>query len=121
VRLWAVPSNLRREPLFDVDPRTGATIEVFYVDRTMETFGRSGAGWFWCSRRRGFASEGPPTGPFATRYAAYRHGLNGGDLVPLNSARPASTRNTCAARTKQDELPVIGDHTSPLWNLSGTF
>jgi hypothetical protein len=40
------------EPLYDIDPRTGVSIEVFYADRALETFGRSGAGWFWCSRRR---------------------------------------------------------------------
>jgi hypothetical protein len=33
-------------PLYDIDPRTGATIEVFYADRALETFGRGGAGWF---------------------------------------------------------------------------
>ena len=64
-----------REPLFDVHPLTGATIEVFYADRIMETFGRCGAGWFWCSRRRGYAPTGPATGPFATRYGAYRYAM----------------------------------------------
>jgi hypothetical protein len=71
-----VTSNLRHEPLFDVDLLTGVSIEVFYADRTLETFGRCGAGWFWQSRLRGFAPEGLPTGPFATSYAAYRHALN---------------------------------------------
>jgi len=75
VRASAVTSNLRREPLFDVDPLTGATIEVFYADRTLETFGRCGVGWFWQSRLRGFAPEGLSTGPFATSYAAYRDAL----------------------------------------------
>jgi hypothetical protein len=74
------PSNLRQrgrhEPLFDVDPRTGASFEVFYWDRTLETFGKYGAGWFWWSRRRGFSPNGPATGPFATSYAAYRHAMN---------------------------------------------
>ena len=37
-------------PFFDVHPRTGATIEVFYADRALETFGRCGAGWFWWAR-----------------------------------------------------------------------
>ncbi len=69
-------SDPRHQPLFDVHPWTGATIEVFYADRALETFGRCGAGWFWCSRRRGFAPDGPPTGPFATSYAAYRHAMN---------------------------------------------
>src|SRR6266404_6069025 len=63
------------EPLFDVHPTTGASIEVFYADRALETFGRGGAGWFWWSRRRGFSPDGSPTGPFATSYAAYRHAL----------------------------------------------
>ena len=61
------------EPFFDVDPLTGASIEVFYADRTLESFGREGAGWFWWPRRRGFAPEGPARGPFPTDYSAYRH------------------------------------------------
>jgi hypothetical protein len=65
----------QRESLFDVHPRTGTAIEVFYADRALETFGRCGAGWFYWSRRRGFSPGGPPTGPFATSYAAYRHAL----------------------------------------------
>jgi hypothetical protein len=72
-------SNPRHEPLYDIDPRIGAIIEVFYADRTLETFGRSGAGWFYWSRQRGFAPDGSATGPFATSYAAYRHAL-GTDL-----------------------------------------
>jgi hypothetical protein len=73
------PSNptrtARHEPLYDVHPRTGASIEVFYADRTLETFGKGGAGWFWWSRRRGFAPDGQATGPFSTSYAAYRNAL----------------------------------------------
>ena len=30
------------DPLYDVDPETGATIEVFFADRALETFGRCG-------------------------------------------------------------------------------
>ena len=45
----------QHEPLFDIHPVTGASIQVFYADRTLESFGRSGAGWFWHFRRRGFA------------------------------------------------------------------
>ena len=66
------PNAHGREPLFDIHPRTGVSIEVFYADRTLETFGRGGAGWFWWSRRRGFSPDGSATGPFATSYAAYR-------------------------------------------------
>jgi hypothetical protein len=72
-------SNLRQrashEPLFDIHPLTGASIEVFYADRALETFGSAGTGWFWWFRPRGFPPEGQPTGPFATSYAAYRHAL----------------------------------------------
>jgi hypothetical protein len=74
------PSNLRQrarhEPLFDIHPLTGASIEVFYADRALETFGRQSSGWFWWLRQRGFAPSGPATGPFATNYAAYRHAMN---------------------------------------------
>jgi hypothetical protein len=63
------------EPLYDIDPATGLCIEVFYSDRTLETFGRGGAGWFWWPRRRGCSPDGLPIGPFATSYAAYRHAM----------------------------------------------
>jgi hypothetical protein len=63
------------EPFYDVHPRTGASIEVFYADRTLETFGRGSAGWFWCLRRRGFKPDGPAWGPFPTSYSAYRHAM----------------------------------------------
>ncbi len=69
------PQRPCREPLFDVHPQTGALIEVFYADRTLETFGRGGSGWFWWNRRRGFSPDGPATGPFSTSYAAYRDAL----------------------------------------------
>ena len=69
------PQRPRREPLFDIHPQTGSSIEVFFSDRTLETFGRGGSGWFWCPRRRGCTPDGSPIGPFATSYAAYRHAL----------------------------------------------
>jgi hypothetical protein len=65
----------RYEPLYDVHPGTGASIEVFYADRPLETLGRASAGWFWWRRRRGSLPDGPATGPFATSYAAYRNAL----------------------------------------------
>jgi hypothetical protein len=82
----------RSEPLFDIDPRTGASMEVFYADCTLDTFGRCGAGWFWCSRRRGYASATPAIGPFATRYAAYRHAING----EVNMLLRKSPRSYCS-------------------------
>jgi hypothetical protein len=70
----------RYEPLYDVHPLSGASIEVFYANRALEAFGWCGGGWFWCTRRRGFAPAAAPTGPFATSYAAYRHAMNGAAL-----------------------------------------
>ena len=68
------------EAIFDNHPVTGFSIEVFYADRALETFGRRGAGWFWQLRRRGFAPEGAATGPFPTSYSAYRKALLSSDL-----------------------------------------
>jgi hypothetical protein len=74
----SIRQRVRHEPLFDIHPLTGASFEVFYADRTLETFGRGGTGWFWWPRQRGFPPEGQPVGPFATSYAAYRHVLTHG-------------------------------------------
>ena len=71
------------EPLYDIVPETRVSIELFYSDRTLETFGRAGAGWFWWSRRPGCAPDGSATGPFATSFAAYRHAL--GTALGTNS------------------------------------
>jgi len=76
VTMSSIDRRHRYKPLFDVHPVTGASIEVFYADRTLETFGRSGAGWFWWSRPRACSPDGPPVGPFATSYAAYRHAMS---------------------------------------------
>jgi hypothetical protein len=89
------------EPLYDIDPETGVSIEVFYADRTLETFGRDGAGWFWWPRRRRLSPDGPATGPFATSYAAYRHAMK----------KPA--RTTCDAGTVGEQsvafhVPIVG-------------
>ena len=60
-------SPRQREPLFDVHPQTGASIEVFYPDHTLEAFGGDGAGWFWWVRRRGFSPDGSRTAPLDRR------------------------------------------------------
>ena len=61
------------EPLYDIDPRTGASIEVFYADRVLaKSFGTQ-PGWFWWSCRQGCLPDDLPTGPFTTSYAAYRN------------------------------------------------
>jgi len=36
--------RVAHEPLFDIHPRTGASIEVFYADRALERLGRCGSG-----------------------------------------------------------------------------
>src|SRR5450756_1267608 len=60
------------EPLYDIDPQTGASIEVFYADPALaNSFGR-GTGWFWWTCQRGFLPDRPPTGPFATSYAQWK-------------------------------------------------
>jgi hypothetical protein len=64
------------EPLYDVDPRTGATIEVFYADRALaKSLGMRGAGWCWWTCQRG-CLPGRAIGPFGTSYLAYRDALN---------------------------------------------
>jgi hypothetical protein len=67
------------DPLFYLDPLTGVTIEIFYADRTLESFGRRGAGFFWSPRRRGFAPTGPAHGSFPTSYSAYWDALKSGE------------------------------------------
>ena len=69
------PQRAAREPLYDINRATGVCIEVFYLDRRLETFGRGGAGWFWWYRLRGCSPDGSPTGPFASRYSAFRHAM----------------------------------------------
>jgi len=61
------------EPLYDVDPLTGRTIEVFYADRVLAaSFGKC-SGWFSWTCQPGCLPDAPPIGPFATSYAAYRN------------------------------------------------
>jgi hypothetical protein len=86
----AARQGAAHEPLFDINPQTGVSIEVFYADRSLETFGRCGAGWFWWLRRRGCSPEGPARGPFPTSYAAYRHAMIVADRIP--HAMPAAKR-----------------------------
>jgi hypothetical protein len=74
--LTSCPSQRVFEPFYDIVPETGVSFEVFYTDRTLETFGRDGGGWFWWPRRRGCSPSGSATGPFATSYAAYRHAMS---------------------------------------------
>ena len=77
------------EPLFDVHPRTAATIEVFNADHTLETFGRVGGGWYWCYRRRGLSAVALTTGPFGT--SAYTAAVPISSQLNPQSALPVRT------------------------------
>ena len=54
----AVSSDPKRhavyDSLYDVDPQTGASVEIFYVDRALATSFGARAGWFWCECQPGF-------------------------------------------------------------------
>jgi len=73
------------EPLYDIDPQTGASIEVFYADPALANSFGHGTGWFWWTCRRGFLPDDLPTGPFATSYGAYRDALGICSLAPALS------------------------------------
>jgi hypothetical protein len=95
-------SQTRHEAFFDIHPVSCVSIEVFYADRSLETFGWRGAGWFWWPRRRGFAPTGPAIGPFPTSYAAYRDAL-GARNNPTQFGRRIKTGAgaCCAAQASQ--------------------
>jgi hypothetical protein len=57
------------EPLYDIDPHTGATIEIFYADPTLAASFGANAGWYWRSCQRG-NRPGHPHGPYPTSYRA---------------------------------------------------
>jgi hypothetical protein len=73
------------EPLYDIDPQTGTSIEVFCVNRVLaESFGTRGAGWFWWTCQRDCLPECMPTGPFANSYLAYRDFATPGNALVRN-------------------------------------
>ena len=56
--------------LYEIDPRTGQTIEIFFADSVVaQSFGARGAGFYW--RRRDCSSDAP-SGPFIVGLDAYR-------------------------------------------------
>ena len=72
------------EPLYDIDPHTGAIIEVSYCDQVLAKSFDTNVGWLWWTCQRGCLPQTPPHGPFATGYGAYRDALgNGGNSTPF--------------------------------------
>ena len=70
------------EPLYDIDPQTGGSVEVFYADCALaKSFGRD-TGWYWWACQPACLPEAPQIGPFATSNAAYRN-------FALNRGSPA--------------------------------
>ena len=81
------PDQRAREPLYDIDQRTGATIEVVFADAALaKCFGIRCSGWVWWRSHHGSLPDTLPTGPFATSYAAYRDALCGDLLTPARTA-----------------------------------
>ena len=79
------------EPLYDVDPRTGDTVEIFYADSALAKSFGTVAGWFWWSCRCGGLPDRAPTGPFPTSFAAYRDTRGSPKTVAQFGKRTTST------------------------------
>jgi hypothetical protein len=60
------------EPLYDKDPQSGATIEIFYADLALARSFGAFCGWFWWACLPGCLPDAEPHGPFPTSYRAYR-------------------------------------------------
>jgi hypothetical protein len=60
------------EPLYEVDPITGVTVDVFYATATLASSFSACPGWYWRTWRGGSFPD-TPVGPFSTQYAAYRN------------------------------------------------
>ena len=52
----------------DGKPTNECLAGAINADRTLETVGWHGAGWFWCFRSRGLSPERSSIGPLATRW-----------------------------------------------------
>jgi hypothetical protein len=65
----------KREPLSMSIRQRVVALRSFYVDRMLETVGRSGAGWSSSSRQRGFSPTSLATGCFPPSNSAYLHAL----------------------------------------------
>jgi hypothetical protein len=107
----------RREPLFDVHPRTGTSIEVFYADLTLETFGRCGAGWFWWSSRYGL----PPVGSLLIFYLMGRYRFGSTSETTTVTASAAVNFGTSSMIAFHSGVAVIVFSASGLSNQSSVM
>jgi hypothetical protein len=75
------------EPLYAIEPQSGATIEVFHCDHVLsQSFGMRGIGFYWWACRAGCLPT-EPHGPFDSAYLAYWDALGGGSQVFGKRAR----------------------------------
>jgi hypothetical protein len=89
------------EPLYETDPRTGATIEVFHADPVLAASFGASAGWYWWSCHRG-SRPGRPHGPFHTAYRAYGDALN---QLQIRSCEPKRSADHIRRRRRQEHFP----------------
>jgi hypothetical protein len=59
------------EPLYDIDPHSGASIEIFYCDSMLARSFATREGWFWWTCQPGLLPNVPPVGPFGSSYLAF--------------------------------------------------
>ncbi len=58
------PARRAQCAFYDVDPRSGETIEIFYADALVaQSFGAHAAGWYWRYRQPDLSVD-VPVGPF---------------------------------------------------------
>jgi hypothetical protein len=90
-KLVTVEQRAVDEPLYDIDPRTGDAVEIFYADTALAmSFGKR-PGWYWWSCRGGFLPDGAVAGPFPTSFAAYRDAPSSPKHVAQFGKRPCRT------------------------------
>jgi hypothetical protein len=92
------------EPIYECDPNIGVSLEVFFADHVLAKSFGANSGWFWWRCKSGCLPDMPPTGPFGSRYTAYRDALDGGKTLfvkePLYEQSAARVgQNTWPGRT----------------------
>ena len=83
------------EPLYDIDERTGDTVEIFFADNSLAKSFGTRPGWHWWSCLSGCLPDAMPHGPFATSYAAYRDTPGSPKSVAQFGKRPSCPASLC--------------------------